>query len=83
MIVFWEVSAKSNTSSWPTSRPTPRGWIGSSVNSRRCVTSRSTAPITDRMREQNSMIRCYIAWRNRHRDNAELRDISMRANVAW
>jgi transposase len=32
--------------------------------------------------EQNSMIRRYIAWRNRHTDNAELRDISMRANVA-
>src|SRR5260370_15177771 len=32
--------------------------------------------------EQNSMILRYIAWRNRHNDNAELRDISMRANVA-
>ena len=32
--------------------------------------------------EQNSMIRRYIAWRNRHKDNEELRDISMRANVA-
>jgi transposase len=32
--------------------------------------------------EQNSMIRRYIAWRNRHQDNEELRDISMRANVA-
>jgi len=32
--------------------------------------------------EQNSMIRRYIAWRNRHRDNEELRAISIRANVA-
>jgi transposase len=32
--------------------------------------------------EQNSMIRRYIAWRNRHTDNEELRAISMRANVA-
>jgi len=32
--------------------------------------------------EQNSMIRRYIAWRNRHTDNEELRDISIRANVA-
>ena len=28
--------------------------------------------------EQNSMIRRYIAWRNRHTDNQELRDISLR-----
>ena len=32
--------------------------------------------------EQNSMIRRYIAWRNRHTDNKELRDISVRAKVA-
>ncbi len=32
--------------------------------------------------EQNSMIRRYIAWRNRHTDNQELRAISIRANVA-
>ncbi len=32
--------------------------------------------------EQNSMIRRYIAWRNRHRDNEELRAISIRAKVA-
>jgi transposase len=32
--------------------------------------------------EQNSMIRRYIAWRNRHTDNEELRAISFRANVA-
>jgi transposase len=32
--------------------------------------------------EQNSMIRRYIAWRNRHTDNEELRAISIRANVA-
>jgi len=32
--------------------------------------------------EQNSMIRRYLAWRNRHTDNAELRDISIRAKVA-
>jgi transposase len=32
--------------------------------------------------EQNSMIRRYIAWRNRHRDNKELRAISLRAKVA-
>jgi transposase len=32
--------------------------------------------------EQNSMIRRYIAWRNRHTDNEVLRDISKRANVA-
>jgi transposase len=32
--------------------------------------------------EQNSMIRRYIAWRNRHIDDEELRDISMRAKVA-
>ena len=32
--------------------------------------------------EQNSMIRRYIAWRNRHTDDAELRDISLRAKVA-
>ena len=30
----------------------------------------------------NSMIRRYIAWRNRHKDNEALRDISMRAKVA-
>jgi len=33
--------------------------------------------------EQNSMIRRYTAWRNRHTDNDELRAISFRANVAW
>jgi transposase len=32
--------------------------------------------------EQNSMIRRYIAWRNRHTDNEKLRAISIRANVA-
>jgi transposase len=32
--------------------------------------------------EQNSMIRRYIAWRNRHTDNEELRAISLRAKVA-
>ena len=32
--------------------------------------------------EQNSMIRRYIAWRNRDKDNEALRDISMRAKVA-
>ncbi len=32
--------------------------------------------------EQNSMIRRYIAWRNRHTDNEELRAISFRASVA-
>jgi transposase len=32
--------------------------------------------------EQNSMIRRYIAWRNRHTDNPALRAISMRAKVA-
>jgi transposase len=32
--------------------------------------------------EQNSMIRRYIAWRNRHADNDELRAISKRAKVA-
>lgn len=32
--------------------------------------------------EQNSMIRRYIAWRNRHLDNEELHVISMRAKVA-
>ena len=32
--------------------------------------------------EQNSMIRRYIAWRNRHTDDDELRDISIRAKVA-
>ena len=32
--------------------------------------------------EQNSMIRRYIAWRNRHTDNEELHAISIRANVA-
>jgi transposase len=32
--------------------------------------------------EQNSMIRRYIAWRNRHTDDKELRAISIRAKVA-
>ena len=32
--------------------------------------------------EQNSMIRRYIAWRNRHKDNEALRAISLRAKVA-
>jgi transposase len=32
--------------------------------------------------EQNSMIRRYIAWHNRHKNNEALRDISMRAKVA-
>jgi transposase len=32
--------------------------------------------------EQNSMIRRYIAWRNRNTDNEELHAISMRAKVA-
>jgi transposase len=32
--------------------------------------------------EQNSMIRRYVAWRNRHTDDDELRVISMRAKVA-
>ena len=32
--------------------------------------------------EQNSMIRRYIIWRNHHRDNEELRAISIRAKVA-
>ncbi len=33
-------------------------------------------------REQNSMIRRYIAWRNRHADDEELRAVSIRAKVA-
>ncbi len=32
--------------------------------------------------EQNSMIRRYIGWRNRHTDNEEFRATSIRANVA-
>ena len=32
--------------------------------------------------EQNSMIRRYIAWRNRHKDNEVVRAISLRAKVA-
>ena len=32
--------------------------------------------------EQNSMIRRYIAWRNRHTDHEELRAVSIRAKVA-
>jgi hypothetical protein len=32
--------------------------------------------------EQNSMIRRYLAWRNRHADDEELRAISLRAKVA-
>ena len=32
--------------------------------------------------EQNSMIRRYIAWRNRNADNEELRAVSLRAKVA-
>ena len=32
--------------------------------------------------EQNSMLRRYIAWRNRHRDDEALRAISLRAKVA-
>jgi len=32
--------------------------------------------------EQNSMIRRYIAWRNRHTDDETLRAISIRAKVA-
>ena len=32
--------------------------------------------------EQNSMIRRYIIWRNRHSDNEELRAVSLRAKVA-
>ena len=32
--------------------------------------------------EQNTMIRRYLAWRNRHTDDAELRAISLRAKVA-
>lgn len=32
--------------------------------------------------EQNSMIRRYIAWRNRHKDDEALRAISLRAKVA-
>jgi transposase len=32
--------------------------------------------------EQNSMIRRYIAWRNRHKNDEALRAISKRANVA-
>ena len=32
--------------------------------------------------ERNSMIRHYIAWRNRHTHDEELRAISKRANVA-
>jgi hypothetical protein len=31
--------------------------------------------------EQNSMIRRYIAWRNRHKDNEALRDISIRERL--
>jgi len=32
--------------------------------------------------EQNSMIRRYIAWRNRHKDDETLRAVSLRAKVA-
>jgi hypothetical protein len=32
--------------------------------------------------EQNSMIRRYIAWRNRHTDDETLRAVSLRAKVA-
>jgi hypothetical protein len=32
--------------------------------------------------EQNSMIRRYIAWRNRDKDDEALRAISLRANAA-
>ena len=32
--------------------------------------------------EQSSMIRRYIAWRNRHKDHKALRSVSKRAKVA-
>jgi len=32
--------------------------------------------------EQNSMIRRYIAWRNRNANNKKLREVITRANVA-
>ena len=32
--------------------------------------------------EQNTAIRRYLAWRNRHTNDAELRAISLRAKVA-
>jgi len=32
--------------------------------------------------EQNSMIRRYIAWRNRHKDDEILRSVSLRTKVA-
>jgi len=32
--------------------------------------------------EQNSMIRRYIAWRNRHKDAQTLRAVSLRAKAA-
>ncbi|MER7362524.1 hypothetical protein AB0L44_43065 [Nonomuraea wenchangensis] len=36
----------------------------------------------DSHREQGSMIRRYIAWRNRHTNDERLRRIVKRANVA-
>ena len=45
---------------------TPPGLTGSRPSSPPCATSPSTAPTTPITREQASMIRRYIAWRNRH-----------------
>jgi hypothetical protein len=39
------------------------------------------APNIAHTRSQNSMIRRYLAWRNRHTADEELRAISIRAKV--
>ena len=73
----------------------PRPTTSSSLTCRRTRHSSTGSSATSALRyfalngtdhrshqEQNSMIRRYIAWRNRHRDNEELRAISLRAKVA-
>ncbi len=70
------------TSSSPTCPPTPR--ILNRIECHFTALRYFALNGTDHQshEEQNSMIRRYIAWRNRNKDNEAVRAISLRAKVA-
>jgi hypothetical protein len=62
----------------------PVAHVDGSITDSDSVETRRTLPVAARAgshEEPNPMIRRYIAWRNRHKDNEALRDISIRAKL--
>ena len=78
----WATGPRPTTSSWPTC-PTNASWMNR-IEAQFQALRYFTLDGTDHRshEEQNSMIRRYIAWRNRNAHDKTLRELVKRANVA-